>query len=53
MADFDGLLDILGIMVSAVDDQQIFEASGDEQFAFVQEAQIAGAEVGSAAGIFQ
>ncbi len=53
MAALDGLLDILRIIVAAVDDQQIFQAAGDEQFALVQETQIASAQVRAAAGVFQ
>src|SRR6202011_4116913 len=33
-------LDVVGIMVAAVDDQQIFDAADDEQLAVVNDAQI-------------
>ena len=50
---FDGPLDVLRIVVEAADDDQVFEPAGDEKFAVVQEAQVAGAEERALARVCQ
>ena len=45
---FDGLLDVLRIEVVATDDEHVFQAPGDEQFAVPNKAQITGAQPGAA-----
>src|ERR1700759_2007949 len=39
-----GRLDVIGVMVTPVDDQQVFDAADDEQLAVVDGAQVAGAQ---------
>ena len=53
MALLDGQFDVLRIIIDAVKDDQVFHAAGDEQFAVLQEAQIAGAHEGAFAGVLQ
>ena len=40
----DGQLDVLRIVIQPADDDQILEPAGDEQFAVLEEAQVAGAQ---------
>ena len=44
----DGLLDVLRIKVVAAHDQHVFQAPGDEQLTVAHEAQVTGAQPGSA-----
>src|SRR5688572_10426328 len=44
MALFDGLLDVLRVMIEAANDDQVFETAGDVEFAVVHETKIAGAQ---------
>ena len=44
-------LDVLRIVVHAVDDDQVLQPAGDEQFAVLQEPQVAGAEERPFAGV--
>ncbi len=44
MALLDRQLDVVGIVVQAVDDDQVLEPTGDEQLAVLEEAQVAGAQ---------
>ena len=53
MALFHRQFDIVGVKLAATDDDQILQATGDEQFAIFQESQIPGAQKRPLAGIFQ
>ncbi len=44
----DGLFDVLRVEVVPAHDQHVFQAAGDEQLAFAQETQVAGAQPGPA-----
>src|ERR1700752_507942 len=45
VSSFDGVLDVLRIMLNAANDNQIFQTAGDEEFILVLEAQITGAQI--------
>ncbi|HYT32322.1 MAG TPA: hypothetical protein VEO37_07010, partial [Thermoanaerobaculia bacterium] len=53
MTLLDGPFDVLWIVVSAANDDEVLAASGDEELPVLHEAQITGAQVGSAAGVRQ
>ena len=53
MALLYGPLDILRIVVHAVDDDQVFQTPRDEELTVLQESQVAGAEKGPFAAILQ
>lgn len=46
VAFFGRVFDILWVVVQPVDDDQVFEPAGDEQFAVAQKAEIAGPQNG-------
>src|SRR5690242_12691079 len=43
MTVFDGQFDILGIQISATNDNQVFQTSSDEKFSLIEKAEITGA----------
>jgi hypothetical protein len=45
MRSLHGVLDVLRIMIHAANDDQVFQAPGDEEFILVLETQVAGAQV--------
>ncbi|MCY1275775.1 hypothetical protein D9M70_244250 [compost metagenome] len=47
----DGALDVLRVEVVATDDEHVLQAAGDVQFATQQEAQVAGAQPGTAVAL--
>ena len=47
----DGMLDVLRVVVAAADNDQVFEPAGHEEFTVVEEAQVAGAEIGPRIGL--
>jgi hypothetical protein len=49
MREVDRTLDVLRVVVDAADNDQVFEASRDEQFAIRKEAEVARAKEGPAA----
>src|SRR5262247_4038904 len=53
MALFYGPFNILRVMISASNDDQVFEAAGDEKFAVFEKDQIAGAQKRPVVGIAQ
>ncbi len=53
MASFCSFFDVVRINIAAVDNDQVFQATGYEQFAVLHEAQISRAEERTVVGIAQ
>ena len=50
VAPLDGVFQILGIVVGAANDDEIFQSSGDEELSAIEKSEVAGAKEGAFAG---
>ena len=53
VAVFDGVFDVLGVVVAAANDDEVFDPAGDVELVVVDEAEVAGAQVGAVAGVVE
>ena len=53
MALFNGQFDVVRVKIAARDDDEIFQTTGDKQFAILEESQIPGAQKWSLTGVRQ